>query len=146
VEGQFPQCPANLSCSVFFTCRHDAAWMITSIKPELRSMRLDRRQCCWHVSYRFCGLSTEIIVHAENEAEARAKARWRTHSRRPGRRMRGTGLLECRDIKHVCALDCEGIVSKRLVRAIAPVARIVGSKSRNPTAPAVTREAEEEWN
>lgn len=48
--------------------------MITSIKPELRSMRLDRRQCCWHVSYRFCGLSTEIIVHAENEAEARAKA------------------------------------------------------------------------
>jgi hypothetical protein len=48
--------------------------VITSIKPELRSKGLDRRQCCWHVSYRFCGLSAEITVYAENEAEARAKA------------------------------------------------------------------------
>jgi hypothetical protein len=48
--------------------------VITSIKAELRSKGLDRRQCCWHVSYRFCGLSAEITVYAENEAEARAKA------------------------------------------------------------------------
>jgi hypothetical protein len=48
--------------------------VITSIKPELRSKGLDRRQCCWHVSYRFCGLSAEIPVYAENEAETRAKA------------------------------------------------------------------------
>jgi len=48
--------------------------VITSIKPELRSKGLDRRQCCWHVSYRFCGLSAEITVYAENEAETRAKA------------------------------------------------------------------------
>ena len=48
--------------------------VITSIKPELRSKGLDRRQCCWHVSYQFCGLSAEITVYAENEAEARAKA------------------------------------------------------------------------
>jgi hypothetical protein len=48
--------------------------VITSVKPELRSKGLDRRQCCWHVSYRFCGLSAEIIVSAANEAEARAKA------------------------------------------------------------------------
>ena len=48
--------------------------VITSIKPELRSKGLDRRQCGWHVSYRFCGLSAEITVNAENEAEARTKA------------------------------------------------------------------------
>jgi len=43
--------------------------------------------------------------------------------------------------KHACALGCEGIVSKRL-----------GSghsrdwiKSKNPAAPAVKREAEEDW-
>ena len=46
--------------------------VITSIKAEVRSKRLDRRQCCWHVSYQFCGLSAEITVYAENEAEARA--------------------------------------------------------------------------
>ena len=43
--------------------------VITSIKAELRS-----RQCCWHVSYQFCGLSAENTVYVENEAEARAKA------------------------------------------------------------------------
>jgi hypothetical protein len=48
--------------------------VITSIKAELRSKGLDRRQCCWHVSYQFCGLSAEITVYAENEAEARTKA------------------------------------------------------------------------
>jgi hypothetical protein len=48
--------------------------LITSIKPELRSKGLDRRQCCWHVSYQFCDLSAEITVYAENEADARAKA------------------------------------------------------------------------
>jgi hypothetical protein len=48
--------------------------LITSIKPDLRSKGLDRRQCCWHVGYQFCDLSAEIIVYAENEADARAKA------------------------------------------------------------------------
>ena len=43
--------------------------VITSIKFELRSKGLDRRQCCWHVSYQFCDLSAEISVYAENEAE-----------------------------------------------------------------------------
>ena len=47
--------------------------------------------------------------------------------------------------KHACALGCEGIVSKRLGlyrsgRADCWV------KVKNPAAPAVTREAEEEWN
>jgi hypothetical protein len=36
--------------------------VITSVKPELRSKGLDPRQGCWHVSFRFCGLSAEITV------------------------------------------------------------------------------------
>ena len=48
--------------------------MIDGVRPELRSKGLDRLQCCWHVRYQFCGLSAEITVYAENEAEARAKA------------------------------------------------------------------------
>ena len=48
--------------------------VITSIKPELRSKGLDRRRCCWHVSYQFCDLSAEITVYAESEADAQAGA------------------------------------------------------------------------
>jgi hypothetical protein len=48
--------------------------VIAGIRPEKRSRGLDRLQCCWHVLYEFCGLSAEIIVHAQNEAEAREKA------------------------------------------------------------------------
>ena len=48
--------------------------VITSVKPELRSKGLDRRQCCWHVGYQFCDLSAEITVYAESETDARAKA------------------------------------------------------------------------
>jgi hypothetical protein len=44
------------------------------VRPELRSKGLDRLRCGWHVRYEFCGLSAEIAVTAENEAEARAKA------------------------------------------------------------------------
>jgi hypothetical protein len=41
---------------------------------EPKTGRGRSRKCCWHVSYQFCGLSAEIAVYAENEAEARAKA------------------------------------------------------------------------
>jgi len=47
---------------------------IVGIRPEKRSKGLDRLQCCWHVLYQFCGLSAEIIVHAQSEAEARVNA------------------------------------------------------------------------
>jgi hypothetical protein len=33
-----------------------------------------QEQRCWHVGYRFCGLSAEIIVYANDEAEARTNA------------------------------------------------------------------------
>jgi bifunctional non-homologous end joining protein LigD len=48
--------------------------------------------------------------------------------------------------KHACALGCEGIVSKRLgspYRAGRSAHRL---KIKNPAAPAVRREAEEEWH
>jgi hypothetical protein len=48
--------------------------VIVAVRPELRSKGLDRLQCCWHVRYQFCGLSAEIAVYAENEADPRAKA------------------------------------------------------------------------
>jgi bifunctional non-homologous end joining protein LigD len=48
--------------------------------------------------------------------------------------------------KHACALGCEGIVSKRLGSPYRS-GRVVGwLKIKNPAAPAVKREAEEEWN
>jgi hypothetical protein len=48
--------------------------VITGIRSELRGKRADRLQRCWHVRYQLCGLSAEITVYAETEAEARAKA------------------------------------------------------------------------
>jgi hypothetical protein len=48
--------------------------VIIDVRPEQRSHGLDRLQCCWHVRYQFRGLSAEITVNAEDEAEARAKA------------------------------------------------------------------------
>jgi bifunctional non-homologous end joining protein LigD len=44
--------------------------------------------------------------------------------------------------EHACALGCEGIVSKRLG---SPISGCADCWVKNP-APAVTREAEEEWN
>ena len=48
--------------------------VIIDVRPEQRSHGLDRLQCCWHARYQFRGLSAEITVNAEDEAEARAKA------------------------------------------------------------------------
>ena len=48
--------------------------------------------------------------------------------------------------KHACALGCEGIVSKRLGSPYRGGRADCWIKVKNPAAPAVTREAEEEWN
>ena len=48
--------------------------------------------------------------------------------------------------KHACALGCEGIVSKRLGSPYRAGRVVSWLKVKNPAAPAVTREAEEEWN
>lgn len=48
--------------------------LIVNARPELRSKGLDRPDACWHVRYRFCDLSAEIIVYAGDEADARVKA------------------------------------------------------------------------
>jgi len=47
---------------------------IDGAKPELRSEALDRLRGSWQVAYQFCGLSDQIAVRAESEAEALAKA------------------------------------------------------------------------
>ncbi len=48
--------------------------------------------------------------------------------------------------KHACALGCEGIVSKGLGSAYRSGRAVCWLKVKNPAAPAVTREAEEQWN
>ena len=49
--------------------------------------------------------------------------------------------------RQACALGCEGIVfSSASAHRTALAGPIAGVKVKNPAAPAVTREAEEEWN
>jgi bifunctional non-homologous end joining protein LigD len=48
--------------------------------------------------------------------------------------------------KHACALGCEGIVSKRRGSRYIAGRTDVWRKVKNPAAPAVRREAEEEWD
>jgi len=48
--------------------------------------------------------------------------------------------------RQACALGCEGIVSKRLGSPYRSGRADCWVKVKNPAAPAVTREAEEEWN
>ena len=47
--------------------------------------------------------------------------------------------------QYACALGCEGIVSKRLGSAYRSGRDDHWLKVKNPTAPAVRREAEENW-
>jgi len=47
--------------------------------------------------------------------------------------------------KHACALGCEGIVSKRLGSPYRSGRSAHWVKVKNPKAPAVRREAEEDW-
>jgi bifunctional non-homologous end joining protein LigD len=48
--------------------------------------------------------------------------------------------------KHACALGCEGMVSKRLGSRYTSGRSRDWLKSKNPNAPAVKREAEEDWS
>jgi ATP-dependent DNA ligase len=48
--------------------------------------------------------------------------------------------------KHACALGCEGIVSKRLGSPYRAGRADCWIKIKNPAAPAVTREAQEDWS
>jgi bifunctional non-homologous end joining protein LigD len=47
--------------------------------------------------------------------------------------------------EHACKLGCEGIVSKRLGSLYRSGRSPYWVKVKNPKAPAVTREAEEDW-
>jgi ATP-dependent DNA ligase len=48
--------------------------------------------------------------------------------------------------KHACALGCEGMVSKRLGSRYTSGRSRDWLKCKNPNAPAVKREAEEDWS
>jgi bifunctional non-homologous end joining protein LigD len=47
--------------------------------------------------------------------------------------------------EHACKLGCEGIVSKRLGSFYRSARALHWIKVKNPAAPAVKREAEEDW-
>jgi hypothetical protein len=51
----------------------------------------------------------------------------------------------CRVFREACKLGCEGIVSKRLGSRYRPERSAHWVKVKNPKAPAVTREAKEDW-
>jgi bifunctional non-homologous end joining protein LigD len=63
----------------------------------------------------------------------------------------GIGLNECYEgdgdivFQHACKLGCEGIVSKRLGSPYRSGRSAHWVKVKNPSAPAVKREAEEDW-
>jgi ATP-dependent DNA ligase len=76
-------------------------------------------------------------------------ARWLHHAREqplPGLVLNAT-FDEPGDVvfKHACALGCEGIVSKRLGSRYRRGRWRDWLKFKNPNAPAVKREAEEDW-
>jgi bifunctional non-homologous end joining protein LigD len=47
--------------------------------------------------------------------------------------------------KHACKLGCEGVVSKRIGSSYRSGRSLSWIKVKNPAAPAITREAEEDW-
>ena len=47
--------------------------VITAVWPEKRSKESSNLRC-WHIAYRFCGITAQMRVYAKDEAEARAKA------------------------------------------------------------------------
>ena len=55
------------------TKRQHVTAVITAVRLERRSKGVNDLRC-WHVHYRFCGVSAEITVYANDEKEARAKA------------------------------------------------------------------------
>ena len=61
----------------------------------------------------------------------------------PNQHFEGDGAIIFR---HACKLGCEGIVSKRLGSPYRSGRTVHWIKVKNPKAPAVTREAEEDWS
>jgi len=57
----------------------------------------------------------------------------------------GSGVLLPTATQHACKLGCEGIVSKRLSSLYRSGRSPLWLKVKNPKAPAVKREAEEDW-
>ena len=75
-----------------------------------------------------------------------ARPAWRCCCAGPGQQI-NEHIAEPRDIvfRHACALGLEGIVSKRLGSRYRSGRSRDWIRSKNPAAPAVKREAEEDW-
>jgi bifunctional non-homologous end joining protein LigD len=73
------------------------------------------------------------------------KGRWRACCAAVGSGLRLVRAPLARHYRHACKLGCEGIVSKRLGSPYVSGRTRHWLKFKNPAAPAVKREAEEEW-
>ena len=75
VEGQFPQCPANLSCSVFFKAFFETKFRSKQIVPrivicephnQLSPFVRDFRQLCFHQKSGNNVFGTPILIPTRN--------------------------------------------------------------------------------
>ncbi len=90
-------------------------------------------------------MSSSLSLHAEMLARAREVENTIAElpeEGAPGKHFDGDGAIV---FEHACALGCEGIVSKRLGSAYRSGRVDHWLKIKNPVAPAVRREAEEDW-
>jgi bifunctional non-homologous end joining protein LigD len=74
-----------------------------------------------------------------------ARPRWRAFCVRAGSASVLTSTWRLTVFQHACRLGCEGIVSKRVGSRYRSGRSSDWLKFKNPQAPAVSREAEEEW-
>jgi hypothetical protein len=107
-------------------------------------------------SCRFSGLCAEAkygqilvdkrVAFAVEETTALEESPERVNKARGGFQRAGTRHRRCREVSaHTCKLGCEGIVSKRRGSLYRSGRSRHWLKVKNPVAPAVPREAEEEW-
>ena len=115
---------------------------------KVRSCLIDGDVCCCDES----GLARfDVLRRRRNEAVAflyrKATLASILRKNRPGVRLNEHLAHDCglTVFQHACQLGCEGIVSKRLGSRYRSGRSPDGLRFKNPEAPAVRREAEEDW-
>ncbi len=109
------------------------------------------REHCGHAAAELCAFDL-LELDGQDHRRVRIEERKRALAGMLGRFQPGIVLNEFFEgdgaiiFKHACNLGCEGIVSKRLGSPYKSGRSPHWLKVKNPAAPAVQREAEEEWS
>jgi bifunctional non-homologous end joining protein LigD len=104
-----------------------------------------------HATAELCAFDL-IELNGEDHRRVRLEERKRSLALLLGRFQRGIVVNEFFEgegaiiYRHACKLGCEGIVSKKLGSPYRTGRSAHWLKIKNPKAPAVTREAEEDWS